>query len=179
MYCGCNPIALASQMQISRALIRLMEQKAFGSITVSELCRESGISRQTFYSLFSSMENVVVFTLQERVCALPHGSGAAPSLEQLCRCYSRYITGNRAFLKLLVENDVGYLLYNSVYDSLLCCQKAERTPEQRYAAHFLAGGLTGVVRQYCTEDPPASEDALFRLLYGLLSGVYFRQGEPL
>ena len=177
MYCGCNPIALSSQAQIARALHTLMLQKAYGEITVSELCRESGVSRQTFYSLFSSMENVVVFTLQEKACRLPRETDAASSLEQLCGCYSRYICENRDYLRLLVESRVAYLLYDSIYQSLLCCPEhgAEAPGRQRqYSAHFLAGALTGVVQQYCAEDPPDSADALCQILLDLFRGGSFR-----
>ena len=37
MYCGCNPTALSSQLQISRALTRLMLKKPFAAVSVSEL----------------------------------------------------------------------------------------------------------------------------------------------
>ena len=171
MYCGCNPTARSSQLQISRALIDLMLEKPFASVSVSELCRAAGVSRPTFYSLFSSMENVVLFTLQEKTCQLPRETGGS-SLEQLCRCYSRYISSNRALLKLLVENGVGYLLYNSIYDSLIYCPDCLRGPEPRrqYAAHFIAGGITGVVRQYCSSEPPAPPETLYDILTELLSG---------
>ena len=173
MYCGCNPIALASQTQLSRALIRLMGEKPYSAISISELCRVSGVSRQTFYSLFSSMENVVSFTLRERVCQLPGEEENAPSPEQLCRCYSRYICANRDFLKLLVENEVSYLLYNSIHESLICCRRSLPEPQRGYAAHFLAGGITGVVRQYCSQEPPLQEEELFEILAALLRGRFF------
>ena len=59
MYCGTNPTALLNQRQLAKALFRLMEQKPFSAISVSELCRAASISRQTFYSLFDSKESVV------------------------------------------------------------------------------------------------------------------------
>ncbi|MBQ9685364.1 MAG: TetR/AcrR family transcriptional regulator [Oscillospiraceae bacterium] len=179
MYCGSNPTALASQIQISEALIRLMEAGPYSQISVTALCKEAGISRQTFYSLFSSMENVVLFTLQEKVCQLPHEETAHFSLEGLSRIYSRYICSNRAFLKLLVENEIVYLLYNSVYASFSgCCECLGAMPERerQYAAHFLAGGLTGVVREYCDSEPPASADALYDMLLRLFSGRIFPEG---
>ena len=173
MYCGCNPTALSSQTQISQALIRLMLQKPFASVSVSELCREAGVSRPTFYYLFSSLENVVLFTLQEKTCEIPHTSEHGTTMDQLCRCYSQYIWKNRAFLKLLVQNNVGYLLYNSICDSFLHCQSFSHGPEpyRLYAAHFIAGGITGVVRQYCTEEPPISADVLYEILRGLFNGT--------
>ena len=43
MYCGTNPIALLNQRQLAQALFRLMEQKPFSAISVSELCRAASI----------------------------------------------------------------------------------------------------------------------------------------
>ena len=172
MYCGCNPIARASQLQTAHALIRLMAQKPYASVTVSELCRTAGISRQTFYSLFGSMENVVLFVLQEKACELPCGPEPGDALERLCRCYSRYICRNRDLLKLLVDNNVGFLLYRSVYEAVSRLGCREGT-EWDYAANFVAGGITGVVRQYCAAEPPADCEELYRILCRLFQGGCF------
>ena len=75
MYCGTNPTALLNQRQLAEALFRLMEQKPFSAISVSELCRAASISRQTFYSLFDSKESVVTYTLTERCCYAPETAG--------------------------------------------------------------------------------------------------------
>ena len=53
MYCGKNKTALGSQQQIAKTLLLLLSEKSYQDISMSELCREAGISRQTFYSLFS------------------------------------------------------------------------------------------------------------------------------
>ncbi len=174
MYCGCNPTALASQVQISEALIRLMEKKLYSEITVSELCRESGISRQTFYTLFHAKENVVVFTLQKKACELPREPETDASLEQLCRCYSRYICANREFLQLLIESNATHLLYDSIRDSLLCCPEHALSPRWQYAASYLAGGLTGIMRQCCLTGPAISEETLYGILYELMCGAIWK-----
>ncbi len=174
MYCGCNPTALSSQLQISEALVRLMEKKLYSEITVSELCRESGISRQTFYTLFHAKENVVVFTLQKKACELPREPERDASLEQLCRCYSRYICANREFLRLLIESNATHLLYDSIRESLLCCPEHAGDRLWQYAADYLAGGLTGVLRR-CSMDARAPDaEALYGILYDLMGGAVFR-----
>ena len=71
MYCGTNKTALQSQKQIAEAMMALLGEKPFSQITVSELCKAAGISRQTFYTLFTSRENVMVFTLQAQYCDGP------------------------------------------------------------------------------------------------------------
>ena len=175
MYCGNNKTALASQQQIAAALMQLMRGKPFSAISISELCKQSGVSRQTFYTLFRSKENVVLYTLQEKYCFLPAHTSSSSSLRQLCAGYSDYIFDNQAFLKLLVDNDIVYLLYDSIYSSFMdcCCSLISSAPDRSYAAHFLAGGLTGIVKNFCLEDCCLEKPELERILNNLFSGSLF------
>lgn len=66
MYEGCNKTALTSQSAIAGALLSLMEEKPYSRISVSEICKCAGVSRQTFYTLFSSKENIVLYVLHKR-----------------------------------------------------------------------------------------------------------------
>ena len=104
MYCGCNPTALASQLQISEALVRLMERKGYSEITVSELCRESGISRQTFYTLFHAKENV----------ASDGTFLCAASREQAERAVS-YIGGNCRLIESDTSDHVIHTVHKEFY----------------------------------------------------------------
>ena len=57
MYQGKNPTAHTSQKLILDAMNLLLTEKEFKDISVSELSCRSGVSRQTFYSLFGKKEN--------------------------------------------------------------------------------------------------------------------------
>jgi len=122
MYCGTNKTALASQRQLADAMMDLIRQKPYAQISVSELCKAAGISRQTFYTLFTSRENVMVFTLQSRYCCAPqaaHAGGAGrEGLRRLCRGYSEYLLRNQGLIRLLVENHIDYLLYDTFFETL-------------------------------------------------------------
>ena len=187
MYSGTNKTALMSQRLIARTLITLMEEKPWEQISISELCKSAGISRQTFYTLFSSRENVVVFTLQAKYSYVPENdlraslpreapaSEAPCGIRALCRGYSEYIYRNRDFLRLLVSNHIDYLLNDSIYTSLVeCAGFLSRTDPciRRYAAGFYAGGISSVARCYamegCTSSPRQLEDLLFTFFTGAL-----------
>ena len=191
MYCGRNKTALTSQRQIARALMALMAEKPYEQISVCELCREAGISRQTFYSLFSSRENVVVFTLQAQYGYDPEESlhetqtqeqdddsreEAACGIRSLCRGYSRYILQHQDFLRLLVQNHIDYLLYDSIYEALEECGgflAQQDSCTRRYAASFYAGGISSVARCYATEGCAASAGDLEEMLYTFFTGKLF------
>ena len=182
MYCGSNKTALQSQRAIAEAMMALLHEKPYQEITVSELCRAAGISRQTFYTLFTSRENVVVFTLQARYADGPEiDSPEAPheeesALRRLCRAYSEYMLKNRALIRILVENRIDYLLYDSFYEAMdtCACFLPRVDPCLRgYAASYYAGGITCVARRYAEEGCAATADSLTELMVTLLSGALF------
>ena len=180
MYEGCNKTALTSQSAIADALLGLMAVKPYSRISVSEICKCAGVSRQTFYTLFESKDNVIAFELERKYCFRPEAHEccrSSMSLEDLCHAYSVYITDCRDILSLLVRNDILYLLQDSLYNSFLDCSfyLPECPGQDRdYAADFLAGGLTGVARNYVQQESATSREHLEGILCALFSGSFFR-----
>ena len=182
MYCGSNKTARQSQRQIAGAMMALIREKPYAQITVSELCKSAGISRQTFYSLFTSRENVMVFTLQAGACDTPEiapperACSRSDALRWLCRGYSAYMLRNQALIKLLVDNHIDHLLYDSFFEAMNGCDcfLAGVEPCLRYyAASFYAGGIACVARRYAQEGCESSAEQLEALLMLLLSGGLF------
>ena len=176
MYCGTNKTARSSQCQIAEALITLMRRKPFSTISISEICRLAGVSRQTFYSLFGTKEDVISYVLAESY-GYSMDSENVPDdtpLERMCRGYSRYIVSQQQFLELLVQNNIGYLLQDSIAESLLHCECfliGRPATAREYAANFTAGGISGVVRQYIVQQ--TAPESLSRILMELFSGEIF------
>ena len=180
MYEGCNKTAVASQIAIADALLLLMTQKPYSRISISEICKNADVSRQTFYSLFDSKENVISFALARKYCFHPeeHGCcGESMRLENICHAYSMYIIDRRDILDVLVRNDLMYLMQDSLYECLLSsagCLTGYSYEDRVYAADFLAGGLTGIARNYILQGSSVPLSHLESLLYALLSGSFFR-----
>ena len=119
MYEGCNKTAIASQAAIAEALIELMKDKPYSRISVSEICKRAGVSRQTFYSLFASKDNVISFILERKYCFRPQDHECCRSsmtLEDICRAYSQYITERRDMIVLLVRNSSSAMIFS------ICCR---------------------------------------------------------
>ncbi len=173
MYCGCNEKALGSQRAIACAMLKLLEEESYEAISICALCRLAGVSRPTFYSLFGSKDDVVLYLLHESFRIEPEPS-ALTQLEGMCRGFSRCFSEQRRFLGLLAENGIGHLLYQSIFHSLTDCAcflpDAEEMP-RRYAAHFTAGALTGVVYNYVNQ--PCTEEELGSILEELFDGSMF------
>ncbi len=187
MYCGSNKTALCSQRQIARAMMELLEDKPYDQISVCELCRAAGVSRQTFYSLFSSRENVIIFLMKDRYCFETGdcccGGGEKDeeeenklSVRELCRVCAEYMLTHRDFIRILTVNHIDHLLYDSIFEAL--DEYAPFLPgadpcDRRYAAGFYAGGVSSVSRCYANEGCSCSQKDLEDMLYTFFTGALF------
>lgn len=191
MYCGRNKIALSSQKQIADTMLRLLTKNSYAAISVSMICREAGVSRQTFYSLFQSKENVIIYMFQEKYCYSPEeasgqdssGDGADDTdrktlfpLEAMCRGYSHYMVAQRKFIRLLVDNDITYLMHAALREVMESCEcflpdRAENV--RTLAADFMAGGMTCIARHYIQCGLTQDEEELSRLTMSLFNGKIF------
>ena len=96
-------------------------------------------------------------------------------LRAFCRGYSEYLYHNRELLRILADNRIDHLLYDSLCKTLDQCLGREADPEIRsYAVNFYAGGISCVARQYAEEGCVADAVRLEELLYTLFSGELFR-----
>ena len=48
------------------ALLRLYHQKSYPEIQISEICREAGYNRSTFYRIYPSKEALLLDTVDKR-----------------------------------------------------------------------------------------------------------------
>lgn len=172
MYQGTNKTACASQRQIADATLALMAEAPFSELTVSAICKRAGISRATFYSLFQSKENVIVYLLMQDCCDTPQEPGE-DMLHSLCRSYGAYVSRQMKLLQLLSEQNLMPLLQGilcELFSNCACFQSCIREELRPYAASYVAAGFAGVA-DACVRDG-ADASALTDIAYALLSGKF-------
>ena len=178
MYRGTNRTACSSQKQIADALLELLNDSSFQSISVASICRRADISRQTFYSLFESKENVILYELSKSCTFEPaSGCGQEITLRQLARNYSHYLTTHRDFLATLVNNGIIHYMYDQQYRSLISCDcfMAASSQEDRcFTADFMASGMTSIARSYIMSGGLEDEAYLEKMICSLFSGKMIR-----
>ena len=182
MYQGCNKTALCSQKSIAAGFYELLKEKDYTKITASEICKKSGVSRQTFYSLFSSKENIVAFILSKEYSFNPSEECKCtghPTLRELSKGFSSFIIQKGDFIGLLEKNNIIYLLQESLYSSFNCCESTNAKPSkesivpQNLAVDFIASGLTSMAKYYVKSKSAITEKQLEEMIYILFSGEIF------
>ncbi|MBQ7688425.1 MAG: TetR/AcrR family transcriptional regulator [Clostridia bacterium] len=181
MYAGDNKTALYSQQLLADAMLTLLREKSYSEISVSDLCKAAGVSRQTFYSLFGSKDNVILFTLQNNCRYEPEPEEKAcrsACFRDFCVGYSRYIVEKREILELLVKNDIMRCLYDVQYDSLMQCEHfvgGIEGEDRLYLVDFIAGGMNSIAKNYVLTGCTADSAFLERLMYKLFGGGFFSE----
>ena len=102
---------VTSQNRIRFALLSLMEEHPYSEISVSQICQAAQVSRQTFYRLFDTKDDVLILYLHEimKEYLLPKvlfDTQCAPELLQ----FFLFFSGYKHLLELLYRSDKMYLL---------------------------------------------------------------------
>lgn len=114
-----NQANIAARTDMVNALLRLLEQKAFSEISISELCHEAGLSRMTFYRNYESTENILSSHLEDILSeyeieakASKH-AGTYYDCENLCHCFS-FFSEHRQFLDGLFKCGMGHMFLDAL-----------------------------------------------------------------
>lgn len=182
MYQGCNKTALTSLNSIAEGFYELLQEKEYSKITASEICKKSGVSRQTFYSLFSSKENIISFILSKEYQFDPNEQCSChgrPTLEELSKGFSRFIVQKGDFIELLERNGILYLMDESLYSTFINCDgetpmnyTSESSVPCAMVSCFMASGLTAIAKYYVQNRSDISSEQLESMIYNLFSGQY-------
>ena len=182
MYQGKNKTALMSQKMISETMLEMLENQPFADISISELCRNADISRQTFYSAFGSKENVIIYELRNNCRFTPKNDDKpckSASFRQFCRDYSKYITEKKKILEILVKNDMMHYLYDIQYKNFMECEyfMHDLDNESRvYLVDFITCGINSIAKNYVLSGCIADEKFLENIMFRLFGGLYFMGG---
>lgn len=173
MYKGTNPSAKRSQNWIAEALVSLMLQKKLKEITVKEIMNATDLSRQTFYQVFDSIEDVMEYHMdtlfQEyiRRCKVEE-------VDNLCdaaQLFFRFFNENTPFVEALTKNNKTCILQKKCQeylhdDNILnFSHNGIQTPEEKtYASAFVAVGLVGMLDSWFKSGKTLSTDKLADLV---------------
>lgn len=178
MYTGNNKIALQSQEMIAQAFMQQLKEKPFNKISISELCDKAMVSRQTFYSLFDSKENVLYYEYQKYCLNLSayFSDESNLTIPKLVHTFIQYISQHNDLLSILVNNNLTEIFNNGLKESLLCYDKlffSNENLKNEYAIAFVSGALVEITSKYIKDGETADLNKIEELLISLFEGKYF------
>lgn len=162
---------------LRQALTKLMRQKEFKSITVTDVVREADINRGTFYAHYRD-----VYDLREKIesemiadfSSMLEGirTNTAASLTPVLKRTVDYLEENREVVIGLIgkgeENGFGKKLIH-VIECYYTGHDRFKAHESGYSARFIATGVVGALEKWITEPEPLPKTEMSALMERLLA----------
>ena len=105
-----NQRVMLTKRLLKESLIRLMEEKEIQKISVSELCRDAGINRVTFYNHYTSPQDLLREMERELVAEIHNlikqkRLDQSPKIKERIEVTCDYLNRNRKVAKLIFKNN--------------------------------------------------------------------------
>jgi AcrR family transcriptional regulator len=166
---------LYTRMFLRESLLALMKEKPVARITPTELCRHAGVNRNTFYTHFSSteelltsVENEFYETVKRSIEQLSGSGNITALIAEICQS----IADNYDLCKVILSanGDKRFLekLIHLAHDATLagwkaaCVQADEATLESLYT--FSVNGSVAIIERWVADGMPKKPAELARFL---------------
>lgn len=176
MYTGTNPSALRSRQWIHDALLQLLQQRKYDQITVKDICKKADLSRQTFYQIFDSREEVMEYHFSLLFQEYVDKCEAFQNITRYDVTY-RFFEGfycHREFVQILIDNNMIYLLelqFEKYLQQIVPFREfSQRGEHADYVTAFMAGALTRMLVHWFRQDCDRSISELCAITESIISG---------
>ena len=179
---------LKTKKAIYEALVELMQKKKLNSITVTELAAHADINRKTFYTYYSTVNDVLdeginelITSLKDLLCAMSEDYNMFSP--QTLFAFLNTIMSDADIARNLFASDNGSLLFNRLQKALQETLLKElidkdikmNVPSEQYPliSNFVAGGMVSAYYEWIINPDGITLDEMARTLTTLIiSGVH-------
>lgn len=151
------------------SILWIVNKKEYAAINVKDICQKADLSRQTFYQIFDSKDEVICYCIQQRFLTLHHLPDSL-DLEYLASHFAQHIEQNRDFIKLLGKRNLGHFLTKELSAALTVIANRFHPGQDEKAKKltnaFLTAGLSNMLLVW-SQDDSISEENFVSLLYTL------------
>lgn len=134
---------------ISTALLLLMEQNDYQSITVTDIARKAGVSRMTYYRAYSSKEDILIQYFNDIANDFMSEIKSRPDLTlyQLAVLFFTFFQEHGNLIPTLKKANLQELVFQNFVDNLKnfytdLLGNRNLSASANYHLHFSAGGLS-------------------------------------
>lgn len=165
-----NPRLAKTKESLLEALIRMLENRSLDSVTVSDLCKEAGINRTTFYKYYSVPEDVIIEAAEkilDETIYTNNESGKITYDYMLSCCNAFY--QNRNFMSAYIRSkgNTSQILHKAILRHSGKLGFLTNTYN-----NFAAGGVSSVLASWMMRDFPESPEEMAQTLTDCISKLF-------
>lgn len=173
-------VALTRRL-LYEALVEILKKKHINQVTVTELCAKAGINRATFYTHYSTPNDILIWMFEKHArnmheMQLRQRAGLI-SVEQMMTESCEYLYEHREFFKILIRNGIDEALGSQVLDevfrraavpSIMENERLDETDRQLITA-YIACGCYKLISKWLMEDLPKTPREIAALIIRVFS----------
>jgi AcrR family transcriptional regulator len=157
------------------ALVKLLAQKPFAKITITEITKVAGVSRTAFYRNYAAKEDIVLFHMDDlsqdlarRLLEPGLGTKAAR-----IRAFFAFFGEHRAFVSILTQAELTPLLYENFCHHVTeffrehTDKLSQSALTEKYLPQYIASGLFRVLVVWARDGGAESVDDMSRFVFEL------------
>lgn len=178
MYTGKNKTALNSQQRILEAMLNLIKEEPYDNITIKNICIKANISRQRFYYLFESKEEIIEYYLNNFFNELEQyiNEKNIISLYDLILNYFTAINNDDNIKIIMRISNIMPIFIDVLlkFMNKIHILKTNRSMKRNdlYANRFLSSGLNGIFL-FWLDNKEISLHELVTIIENILRGRFF------
>lgn len=171
-----------TRSSLVKALLELLEEQPFRTLSVVDICQKAMVHRTTFYAHFEDREELLRYALATMTQEFfPQPRAEDDLLETFLRSAQaalNFIHAHQRLYTVGLREEVGTVEHElETAFSHLICQRLHDSPLRQalvavdpdLGAHFFAGGLVSVVHWWVEHDFPVPAEEILNHLRRLLS----------
>ncbi len=146
-----NEINILTKECILTALLRLMDEKPYGSISITDITTLAGVSRMAYYRNYSSKEEILLKKLEdeERKIIENFIDQKAESIKDVIYYVSNFIQDNSEVIKAVYTAGLTHMLTDMLNKRIYSYFPVSyQSAEGKYAVRFYVGAILSVYRYW-------------------------------
>lgn len=161
---------------IFSALMRVMKNKPFQEISITEITKTAGVSRMTYYRNYDSKEDIIIDYLDKLFNEYSQELLNYQSNDSLknAKLFFAYFRRHDIFLNNLIKANLTYLILNrfekyfyELFEGPIIAKKYSPVKE-KYAVAYRAGGIYKILLTWVESGFQESDEKMAKILTELL-----------
>ncbi len=177
-------LSLRRQEEIEAALLERMQNTPYQQITVTDLTKQLGIARKSFYYYFPSkeacFESLTDRLIQESALHVSRKQTDDQEIVQIYEENLRFWISQKLFLNLVIRNNLGHILLARTMHHIRREEKLVQlllgTPSMEFDEDillFYVTGQQGLLLNWCAQGFPLSVEEMARKYLRLMHSPLF------
>ena len=137
------------------ALIKLMKEKDYNNITISEICKEAGFGRTSYYRYFTNNKDELILYITKLRWIECKNNSPEEAKKDEGKVLLNHVYKNKDFFILLRKHNLNALIFEIFYNNF--GRQENENEILSYGKAFFAGAYFGVIYEWiiqgCKDNP--------------------------